>query len=87
MGFDFTLDGFLHPLGFVTRDPDFPALITDLNRDFFKKAKMLFTDSVNSDLAMTEFAPGRIAHNEFFTESSMGVFVLGRIAVINVHQD
>ena len=64
-GLKLSLDGFVHSFSFCAGNPDFTALVADLNRDFFKEVEMVFYKPVNCNFLNVEFASA---------DSTQGVF-------------
>ena len=46
---NFSLDGLIHPFCFNAWNPDFTALVTNLDRNFFKEIEAVFYHTINGD--------------------------------------
>ncbi len=65
--FEMTLESLVHAFSKIPGDPDFPALVTDLDKNAFKQIKMSFNQAVQRHLPPMQLAAAlgtqRIFHN------------------------
>jgi len=82
-GLKLSMDGFVHSLSFCAGNPDFTALVADLNRDFFKEVEMVFYKPVNCNFLNVEFASTDSAQGVFHCLFSLLVFGSSHLAGSN----